>query len=244
MSEPRSGEIVIEIDEHREVVSKEYGMPDAHGNISEFVTKVVSGNGAFYFYPIEDALRSRMYFSRTGSQYGYVLDRAFNQIEFIPGQRIHIDMRNNIGRITDALGDPEHKGLIGQLQLAASNARLPFQIKPPAPDQEFKFRSASEAWTWAFWMRRVVDMGCALEGPRQCRPVQNVHNLPDADKILGTRKVRLPIYRPEVMTDLTEQQKKDPNFKPGDHGVLTPDMFPKKTEGEAAFAGMMADLNQ
>jgi len=223
MSKPTSNEIVIEIDEERHNRTFQQNIPGPDGKRVIKQIDTVAGNDNQYFFPIERPVRSRWIPQRFGRK--YTLDGPVQEVDCIPGERIHVDLENRIGRVTDALGDPENENLYQKMSVIAMELQLPVFLEKPSDDVVVHFRTDSEYWTWVFWMRRIVDEGCAESGPRRCRPVQNVHLLPTAEDCAKSRKVKLPIYDAGLRDMFERLRRQDnPEFDPRDTGMLTPDL--------------------
>ena len=240
----RPGEIVIEIDnEHKSV--KKVKVVDDFDPFNPMKTRTVSkeviaGNRHELFEPYTsrengtNTIRSRIVFER--EEY-LTPERARRGIEYAPGERIHVDLVNRIGRITDGLGDPENEDLYLRLIDASKNLPRKFPLQPSEPI-EVDLSNDERFWEWIFAMRKICNgdadhnsgppqhPGCALEGPRRCRPVQNVDQLPSWDDCIRSLKIKIPFHgTPEYMKAWDEERKeRDPDYSraQGNSVVLTP----------------------
>ncbi len=233
-----SNEIVIEIDEEVHNIYLDQS-PDASAPMNPALYKtvkrtVVSGNGHLYFFPVHRAIRSRLVFKRFGTKFD--LDKATRVIEGVPGERIHVDIARRVGRITDALFDPENEEILHEAQMVAAEMQMPFHLGPGLDKrgvlpQEVELKTDAALWSWIFWMRKAVDSGCAIKGPRQCRPIQNVDFLPTLEECVRSCKVPVIFNEDDgrVQEALAKRQKSDPDYREGE-AVLTPSMFGMKPE--------------
>lgn len=242
-AEPRPGEIVVEVDIERHVryhYTHNFEVP-----VRKSTKMARSGNGFLDFRPFGQ-VRSRMLFNRSpGTKYA---DHV-SSVDFIPGQYIHIDVDNRLGRISDPLGYPANKDLYEAIKAAGREGNAnprdfpDFSGDPHSGSQEYQLATDEDLWTWLFWLRRVCDVGCSdlrpidKEGEWTCRPIQNVHELPSLYEILATRKAVI-VNNPEVTSDLknwTHDVRKgdekrgrpgEPNYDPDrDRDHLTPEFF-------------------
>jgi hypothetical protein len=249
----RSNEVVFEIDnEHYCIKEEEVVDPAEPFNPMKMKInrrEVVAGNCNQVFPPVEtrkndvNYIRTRQVLMRRGPRERFTLDPALQEIEFIPGERIHVDLERGIGRITDAIFDPENEPLFLKLIKASQELRFKFILRP-GEYVERQFRNMEEHWNWVFWMRRIADgdsehnsgppqhKGCAASGPRLCRPIQNMERLPSLNEILRTGKIFHKIRHPMTTGDfdaLDAQFKGDPDWKGVDRRTgrfaMTPGMF-------------------
>jgi hypothetical protein len=190
MSEPRDNEIVLEVDDETTI----FPPPtyDGMGQVVEERDPVISGNCRIYFYPIEESLRSGFKPMRAGGG----CPAALNQIDYIPGQRIHINIAAREGRITDALGDKKNEALLARLRRVWNQMELIGTFGQPIADAVHGLRNEDRLYTWLYWMRRLVDE--TTDHNRRVRVVQNGHLLPSLVDIVASGKVLLPIYEPIV----------------------------------------------
>src|SRR5579872_4098531 len=138
----RSGEICIEIDnEHLNVYrepQRDVHEPWNHAKTKIVIRKEISGNRNQLFPPIEtrkngtNFVRTRRNLARDGRRLRTSYDPALLGIDYIPGERIHIDIEKKIGRITDGCFDPENSDLLDRLQAAANNMErsMKFPLDP------------------------------------------------------------------------------------------------------------------
>ena len=246
----RPGEVVIEIDnEHlhvkEEMVADDF---DPFNPLKATIrrTEVRAGNCHHLFPPVESRrngtnfIRSRRELIRDGEDARFTMDPALRGIDFIPGERIHLDPVKKLGRITDACFDIENNEMYQRLLQVAAKLKGPRMFFVPGEYHEVDLRDPEAYWTWAFWMRRIMDgdkehgsgpdqhKGCCTKGPRFCRPVQNTHLMPTLDEIANSLHVVLPcpLYaNPDKQKAWEERRKKDdPNYIPQDGSqiVLTP----------------------
>jgi hypothetical protein len=132
MSAIRAGEIVIEIDHPR--------------------------NGDVMFDPIALALRSRFITHRSGPRAQAPLNQ-FNTAP-IPGQRIHLDLKRGIGRITDPLADPENAELLKTINDVNVSLQPPRPLACAQPELEFRLQTkngSGDRETWMYFMRRLLE---------------------------------------------------------------------------------------
>lgn len=190
---PRLTEIVIEIDDET-VYTPEDRRPLWEKQPPDFVR---SGNCAHYFFPIGKTLRSRFVPDRVGPG----KPPALLTIDSIPGQRIHIDIENRIGRITDALGDKKNEILFERIKRAAVNTEIFGDIGQPVQPQEVELYSDQLLWTWLYHMRRLL---IGHKEGRFCVPVQNVDKLPSLEEIVASGKVEIPIFDDAVKSKVKE----------------------------------------
>lgn len=186
MSEPRESEIVIEID-NEQVIKHEPIYDIRTGSVLEERDPTRSGNCDYYFYPVEKTLRSGFRPLRCGSPPPPLVN-----IDYIPGQRIHVDMAAREGRITDALGDKSNQSLYARVQRAWKACEIIGPMGQPIKDEVHGLRNEELFWTWLYWMRRCLDGNPPNES--YARAIQNVHLLPSLEEIIKTKKVMLPIY--------------------------------------------------
>lgn len=242
----RPGEIVIEIDnEHVDLK-----IDDVADSIDPFNPlkmkrirrEVRCGNRHELFAPHEtrkngtNFVRSRIELVREGTRVRHTMDPALDSIESIPGERIHIDLNTKIGRITDGIVDPDNNDEYFKLIHAAKNMQRKFILVPGEYFEVDMSKDDVAFWKWVFAMRQIADgdrehssgppahPGCALKGPRRCRPVQNIDMLPS--RIECVRSGKLWIETHGQTKEWEDHQKmQDPNFKPmRDNGqvLLTP----------------------
>lgn len=214
----RSGEVVIEIDNEHESVYQELVVDDQSpwdsdlDNIRE--RRIVAGNRHQHFPPVEtrsfgnasyNFIRTRQVLERIGGRrMRFSLNSSLDSIDHIPGERIHIDLETKIGRVTDGVFDRENEAIRLQLKNAAKKREGLKGLFVPAPYVEVDMSTDDHAfWTWVFEMRKICDgdfdhnagptrhRGCATEGPRLCRPVQNVDLLPTREECLASGKLRM-----------------------------------------------------
>ena len=223
----RPGEIVVEIDEeHLDIKSESWMDPDRPFDcelIKLIEHRVRCGNRNMAFPPCElrprhnaepaFAIRSRIEYKRDR---GIRKSAAMYEIDYIPGERIHVDLANKIGRISDACFDPENKELRDRLKEASRNmGGQPNFMWVPSPPFERKFADDSEKWTWIYHMRKIIDgdsehldgpaanRGCALSGNRLCRPIQNEHLLPSLLQCLDAMLI------PFTLPPMSEKDRKE-----------------------------------
>jgi len=249
----RPGEIVFEIDNEHLVVRDDVIVDPADpSNPEKFKTnrrEIRAGNSHHHFPPVPDRqvgqrsfnfIRTRQELIREGAPIRFSLDKALQEIDFIPGERIHINLQTKVGRITDAIYDPENESIYMKL-LAASQALVnKFPLGPGQYVEKDLSRDDSAFWTWIFHMRIIADgdvhhnagpernRGCATSGPRFCRPVQNIEQLPTREECAKSLKVKLDLMDQGHKNTIKEwdemRKKEDPNYKPvrGSQIVLTP----------------------
>lgn len=190
--EPFPKELVIEVDQERKVAPL-----DNNGNEVPDTEPMVVGNNNVYFFPIDTSLRSRFVPWRSGPAYPPVL----NQLQDVPGQRIHFDPDRKCGWITDGLGEAKHESTLRKIN--AVNAKLEPPRSPSGPHkiQEHLLRTEAEKNTWLYWMARAVEDGNAkvvqgkLEKPEFYLkggdvPLPEYHNLPNQPR---------QFYKPETV---------------------------------------------
>lgn len=240
--EVRMGEIVVEIDQE-EGFTKWFGeikLSDDNNLIRRNVDprRIITGNGEKLFFPVQrphwPMLRSRMEWFRFGKKYR--LDDAVTDLPALPGERIHIDLEKRIGRITDGMGDPANATLLSRATRAARQMEEGAFNYILRDEEQVNLSTDAAFYTWLFWMRKIVDEGCADESTRKrlrddetgpnyafmCRPVQDVERLPTLKEIVATKKVRMTYndQDPRTQEALDKQRKRDePDYIPG---VLTP----------------------
>jgi hypothetical protein len=229
---PKMGEIVIEIDQEAVHEKRHYRQ---HGyDLAKWLTETVQtriGNGGVRFEPTDDLLRSRILAQREM----YLAEEPYKALttiaaDGIPGQCIHVDIDKRIGRITDASGWPDFADKRERLVLAArSFASGAFLYGPPIPQKTYPLKTDPQLWAWLFWMRRIVDQGCATSGTRLCRPIQYVDRLPTLDVIIASRKAKLP-YGARMLQHLAAEWKKraEVSGQPAKYsfnGCFGPEMF-------------------
>ena len=240
--EVRTGEIVIEIDEEQE---SRYSRPEEKALLQDGERKMVdtvvrSGNRHASFFPVEAVLRSRIEIFRETIDY---IDKDAMRVskDPIPGARIHIDLDEKKGRITDALLDPENRELRRFLELEAERRPMPIRLCY-CPDVETDLSNPFTLWNWIYWTRRIVDgdkehwnrdesrpwgKACGLKGPRYCRPVQNLDRLPTIEQCIKTGYVNLRIndQQPGLVQKIIEDSRQATNEDYRKHprvGVMTP----------------------
>lgn len=111
-------------------------------------------NADQYFRPIKKSLRSRFLTPRSGPGAKAPLN-AFATTP-IPGQRIHLDWKKRVGRITDPLSEPESKDLLEQMNRVWSQIGQSGRCGPLA-DEEFKNLTEEAAYSWLYYMRDLVE---------------------------------------------------------------------------------------
>lgn len=148
--EPRPEEIVIEIDQERQIAKF-----DNFGRESE--KKMIVGNGNVYFFPVDHAIRSVFIPWRSGPSY----PTAINQLQRIPGQRIHFDPKKNVGTITDGLGEEKNRDVLDKINEVNAGFDPPQPLSEPHKIEEQPLRSSTEQHTWLYWMARAVEDGNA-----------------------------------------------------------------------------------
>ena len=251
----RPGEIVIEIDEENTDVKTSLEATDIHDPLNTDKMKVIEdvqthGNRHYHFPPVDirsgngatyNFIRSRKVLVRDGLRTRFMMDEALQEVDYIPGERIHLDLENKVGRITDACFDPENDMLYQRLKKVG--IKIHGVMKPWLPGiyHEVKFPNDQAMWNWAYHMRKLMDgnqehcdgperhKGCATSGRRLCRPVQNVEQMPTLAEILKTGKVKIPMppMSKEAADDFDATNKEhDPDYRPFDRvrgeAVLTP----------------------
>lgn len=229
----RPGEIVIEIDNERHEVYQ-YLIRDAYEPLNiekQRIEKrtVVSGNAERYFPPAGRNVRGRQYMKRFGPPTYRLADAALD-IEYVPGERIHVDLENGngVGRITDGIMDKDNAELRKFLTRRSGELPFPFSFGPN-PAYEIRFPDDYARWTWLYWMKRTVQDGCANEGPRMCRPIQGIDRLPSIEDCIKSRKVlihfngEVPVAK--ILDD--DRQKNEPNYdvRSSRRHVLTPELM-------------------
>ena len=251
----RPGEIVVEVDEeHIHERTETLIDPTDPINFEKVKTKTVRialGNRHFNFPPAPDRgqnktqnfIRSRDVFMRRGPNERFSMDPALRSLDFVMGERIHLDMNQRIGRVTDAIFDEENAEHRRQLCEARSNMKGIRGLLVPSEYFEARLDSDEAFYSWLFHFRKLLDgdsehnsgdprhRGCALTGVRLCRPVQNVHLLPTLAEILRSSKVTVPIMRPltkDEADDFDKEHKADEFYRPIDRKrmryTLTPSM--------------------
>lgn len=251
----RPGEIVIEIDEENTDVKVRMVATDIHDPLNPDKMKIIEdvtvhGNRHIHFPPVDirsnggatyNFIRTRRVLMRDGEDTRFMMDPALRSIDMIPGERIHLDIANKVGRITDAIFDPENDAMYQKLKdigVKIHGASRPFMSGIYV---EQKFRDDTAMWNWAYHMRRLMDgnqehcggppqhPGCSATGTRFCRPIQNCDQMPSMVEILKTGKVKIPL--PPMTKEMADHfddtnKEHDPDYKPMDriHGeaVLTP----------------------
>lgn len=250
----RPGEIVIEIDnEHIDVKARieatdlsDLMNPD---KLRIMNTETTHGNRQQQFPPVDmrttwgrsvNFIRTRKVFKRDGNDARRGMHDALWNIDFLPGERIHIDFENKKGRITDAIFDPENDEIYQNLRRIAAEVHGSNKPFIPGEDVEKDLSDPYALWGWAYHMRRIMDgdtehnagperhRGCCTDGPRLCRPVQNVDRMPTLQEIIASCKVLVP-YTPFQKTEKEKEwielrKSEDPNYvrQDGDKIVLTP----------------------
>ena len=235
----RPGEIVIEIDnEHLHVVEEMQADPHDPFNpskIKQVKKTTLAGNRNQLFQPYDsrkngtNTVRSRRVLKRDGTRMRFSMDPAIADIDYIPGERIHIDIQNRIGRITDGCFDPDNDTLLQQLAQASQKMErsMTFTLMP-SEYVEVYLKSDNDLWNWIYHMRMICNgdrdhnagppehPGCATEGPRLCRPVQNVDKLPTFEECAKSLKVVLPMAFNGSAADIKaftdEFKENDPDF--------------------------------
>ena len=235
----RPGEIVIEIDnEHLHVVERMEADPHAPFDPTKMRPvreETLAGNRDQHFPPYDsrkngtNVVRTRRVLKRDGTRLRFSMDPALSDIEFIPGERIHVDLVNRIGRITDGCFDPDNKRILEQLARASQKMErsMAFTLMP-SEYVEVKLKSDNDLWNWIYHMRMICNgdrehnagpaehPGCALEGPRLCRPVQNVEKLPTFEECARSLKVVLPLgfvgNAADIKAFVDEFKENDPDF--------------------------------
>lgn len=264
----RPGEIVVEIDnEHLNVYEEEERDPYDPYNpakVKRTTRKEISGNRNQHFPPVETRkngtnwIRSRRVLNRDGARLRATYDGALLGIEYIPGERIHLDTDKRIGRITDGCFDPENSELLDKLVRASGKMEKSMKF-PLSPSEyvEVQLKSDTELWNWIYHMRMICNgdrehnagvsrnPGCATEGPRLCRPIQNVDLLPTFEECCKSGKVKLELGFLGTPSDIKafhdEFKENDPDYAgrlDTANGVitLTPYLGGLKKE-EPEFAG-------
>lgn len=233
--EIRPGEIVIEIDvehvtEDRKMVA-DPGEPFNPEKWHEEINHVIAGNSRAYFQPINDTLRGRLTLDRWQAKW-YRLDRAtYSLPDEHPGQRIHLDPILRIGRITDGIADPANAEMMKKFRHSGMNMEQAFPfIFLAVQDRTIKLATDQSFYTWAFWMRRFVEQGCATSGERFCRPLQNLEALPSMDECLQSRSVLVAWNGedPRVMESARiQRERREEGFKEAGSptNILTPELM-------------------
>jgi len=248
--EVRPGEIVIEIDnEHLVVKEESLADPSEPFNPSKVTihrTEDRAGNSHQYFQPVGERknginyIRTRQELIRNGRREQRTYDPALDRVDAIPGERIHLDPVRRIGRITDGIFDPENEAIYAQLVSVSQKLRQHFMLMPAVGGYiEVDLKDDTAYWNWCFWMRKIADgdqhhnagpaahRGCATSGPRLCRPVQNVDQLPTLEECSRSLKVKLGLDWRGTKEDVEEFDtylKSDPDYRPvtGNQVTLTP----------------------
>lgn len=251
----RPGEIVIEIDEENTDAKSRLVATDVHDPLNPDKMKIIDevlthGNRQVHFPPVDirsnsgatyNFIRSRKVLIRDGEDTRFAMHSALRSIDYIPGERIHIDFDNKVGRITDSIFDPENDALyqkFKEIGIKIHGINKPF-IAGIYFQQEF--RDDKAMWNWAYHMRKLMDgneehnggpeqhRGCSTTGTRLCRPVQNVEQMPSMIEILKTGMVKVPMppMTKEMADDFDATNKEhDPDYHPMDRirgeAVLTP----------------------
>lgn len=156
MSAPRPGEIVIEINHPK--------------------------NSPVMFDPAGQPVRSRFLTPRSGAAPKPCL-QAF-AIRPIPGQRIHLHIKNRLGRITDPLGDPENKPIIEAVNRAMRELGEPQSC--PHDDIEFKALTEEKLLSWMYYMHLLLE-GIRVNTPSLVDAGETAFDVhPVAELIQGT----------------------------------------------------------
>ena len=243
----RPGEIVFEIDEERHSVYESPIFDESdRTSIQGFGVNrriVLAGNSHQHFFPVPSRqfdinyVRSRIVLKREGPRISRTLDAALDDIEYVPGERIHVDLVNRVGRITDALADPDNEALYRKVVSAGMKMQhRTGQVWRIGEYIEVNLRDDASLWSWIFWMRRIADgdtahnggperhPGCALEGPRLCRPVQNIDALPTYEECVDSGKVPMHMNGEDttfMQQFVKERQENDPDYKRVSSGRAT-----------------------
>lgn len=161
-------------------------------------------NDNVYFFPVDKELRSHIFPHRSGPG----CPPAFTSFATIgiPGQRIHLDVKAKVGRITDALADKANADLYEQFQKKSLQTGM--TDVGTFPTEEHANLTAEQVQTWLYWMRRIVDHKTkhpdghesdkTLIGPYG-RLIQGT--LPELEEIVATGKAMMPIYSADHLKD-------------------------------------------
>jgi hypothetical protein len=253
-AEVPSGGIAVEIDEFR-VVTKTIPELDFYtGEVVENEIEVISGGGERYLPLIEEHVTSAMCFRRATN--GVTLSREvesfYRAIDRTPGNTLVLTDRE--GLILDGWSVDQKKWEFARRAAAKLPDGASFFLAPPFAPKRFPFRGgkgSSGWWTWALMLRELVDgdkehwnpdeprvhgRGCGLVGPRSCRPVQNLHELPTLEESYASRKIPLrwaPGGEGQLMRHLFEldcklrsEQLEGGATRYGDSGTLRTELLP------------------
>ena len=236
----RSGEIVIEIDNHCLEVTYETVTDDVDIlnplKAKKKRKEVLSGNRHEHFSPVEyrpkpkgegcNFIRSRFMPNRQDTFMYQESNSSLQGIEYIPGERIHINVETRVGRITDGIYDSENSELYMRLIDASRNRPNRFYLVP-GEYYEAELKTEAALWDWIFWMRKICDgdpahsdgpdrhKGCSLTGSRRCRPVQNIEKLPTMMDILKKGVVRSKLG--PMTKDMADEFDNDHKLHGGDY---------------------------
>jgi hypothetical protein len=112
-------------------------------------------NSDVFFHPIGRSLRSKWITQRSGSRAQGPLN-AFT-MQSIPGLRIHLCMKHRYGRISDPLGDPEHKETMALINRVSKQLNPPRAESKPHDDEEFKALDEILQLSWLYYMMSLVE---------------------------------------------------------------------------------------
>lgn len=160
------------------------------------------------FFPAGMQLRSRWFPKMIGLR----APDAYTDlpIEGIPGQRVHLDEKNRVARITDPLADDENKSRWEHIKRCDANLRargkasVLTEYTQPCAEKRFERLTDADIITWKFWMRQLVDgkrdFSANYKDPTNPIEVKShgemlQGTLPTQVEMLKTGKVRAPSYR-------------------------------------------------
>jgi hypothetical protein len=200
-----SGEIAIEIDVQAESQYERFRFNPYTQQNERSIETVFSGNGPIH-WPLSGAekfnrhgephLRSRFLYLRESGMPRERIDSLRDRP--IPGMAVAVNIEQRYGRIFDCLDFAEYDSFFNELRLMTLNWRDSFLTGEPHPAVVVPLRTEIDLTTWMFEMRKIVDAGCAIRGPRMCRPLQNVDFLPTREQLIKSRKVKLAFANPAL----------------------------------------------
>lgn len=188
--------IIIEIDVEKHDIRPRAKIDEFDGSFRRWNETIRSGNNSVWWKPTDDILRGRFEIERQGEGYPRDVTGPLSNLP-IPGCAIAIT--RDRGWLVNLLS--YDRPLWEKLRrIAIGLPELPFLLLAPGittgegpevPFKQVEFNSPDIFWGWCYYARKLVDLGCKLEGVRMCRPIQNVDRLPTMREIAESRKAWL-----------------------------------------------------
>jgi hypothetical protein len=136
-------------------------------------------NQKVLFHPTGETFRGRWEDSMMKGQ-SSVNFPELQSLPDVPGIHISINARQGNGRIYDPLAASEHRALVVKLQAIGKKIDgkpgAPV-LSPDGPSERKMELNVSQVKTWLYWMRILVDSGCAVERKGELPEMEDIEAL-------------------------------------------------------------------